>query len=178
MTVESALFYAVAAGTVLTALAVITARDVVHAVLYMVGNFVLTAVLYLMLQAAFVAAVQVIVYAGAIMVLFLFVVMLLGGGRAELDEPLAGQRLGGLLFLAVLAAVLVPVAYRGVPAAPSGGVPTTDLPPLPGGFGSPAAIGEALFREHVLAFEIVSVLLLVAMIGTVVIAHVRTDDDG
>lgn len=175
MTLELALFYLVAAGAVLTALAMIMARDVVHAALFMIANFVLTAALYLMLQAAFVAAVQVMIYAGAIMVLFLFVVMLLGGGRAALDEPLVGQRPLGALLLVILGSLLIAVTARGVPAAPPGGIAAPELPVLPGGFGSPQAVGAVLFREHVLTFEIVSVLLLVAMIGAVVIALYRPE---
>jgi NADH-quinone oxidoreductase subunit J len=173
MTGDLVTFYAVAAGAVVTALAMVASRDVVRAALFMIGNFLLTAVLYLMLQAAFIAAVQVIVYAGAIMVLFLFVVMVLGGGRAALDEPLAGHRWAGLLFAALLCAVLVATAARGVPAAPAG-----EMAELPGGFGSPQLVGDSLFRDHLLAFEIVSVLLLVAMIGAVVIAHFRAGPSG
>jgi NADH-quinone oxidoreductase subunit J len=172
----SAVFYLVAGGAVLTALGVVLARNVVHAVLYMVANFALTAVLYLMLHAPFVAVAQVAVYAGAIMVLFLFVVMLLGRHEADLGEPLRGQRPLGLVLVALLAALLVSVVINGMPAAPpaAGGVavPVT----LPDEFGSPAAIGDALFRYHVLSFEIISVLLLVAILGAVVLAHSRSAD--
>jgi NADH-quinone oxidoreductase subunit J len=171
MTAAAALFYALAAGAILTALAVITARNVVWAVLAMIGNFLLTAVIYLLLQAPFIAVVQVVVYAGAIMVLFLFVVMILGGGRAGLDEPLVAQRPLGVVLLALLGALLVRVTAGGAPAAPAGGVAPGELPALPGGFGSPQALGAALFRDHVLGLETVSVLLLAAMLGAVVIAH-------
>jgi len=175
---ELVLFGVLAVGTVGTALAMILARNVVHAVLFMVVNFGLTAVLYLMLQAPFLAAVQVIVYAGAIMVLFLFVVMLLGKHEAALDEPLAGQRLWGVAFAGILGALLVFVVGEGVPAAPPRGVAADALPALPGGFGSPAAVGDALFGRFVLPFEAVGILLLVAVVGAVVIARFHRSTRG
>lgn len=161
-------FYLVGAGAVFTALAMITSRDAVHAVLFMIGNFLLTAILYLMLAAPFVAAVQVLVYAGAIMVLFLFVVMIIGSSRSELDEPLARQRLIGSVVVVLLGALMVVVATEGVPAAPPEGVAARALQP---GFGSPHAIGRVLLADYALGLEIVSVLLVVAIVGAVVLAY-------
>jgi NADH-quinone oxidoreductase subunit J len=180
MSIELAAFYAIGAGSVFTALAMIMSRNVVHAVLFMIANFLLTGVLYLMLHAPFVAVAQVLVYAGAIMVLFLFVVMLMGGGSAGLDEPLTGQRALGLLMVALLGAILIAAASEGVPAAPPGGAAARTLPPE---FGSPGALGRVLFADYVLGLEVVSVLLLVAIVGAVVIAHYaqnvgQTSDDG
>lgn len=159
-------FLIVGALAVVTAVGMILAKNVVHSALFMVAHFGLTAVLYLLLSAPFLAAAQLIVYAGAIMVLVLFVVMLLGRQEALLDEPIAGQRWLALAALAVLGAALVRVAALGVPAAPEGG--TAVVPPA---FGSPAAMGDALYTQWVLPFEVVSLVLLVAMIGAVVIAH-------
>lgn len=161
-------FYVVGAGAVFTALAMITSRDVVRAVLFMIANFLLTAVLYLMLAAPFVAAVQVLVYAGAIMVLFLFTVMLMGSARAELDEPLPGQRLVGSVVVVLIGVLTVAVAAEGVPAAPPDGVAARTLPP---GFGSPRAIGEMLLVDYALGLELVSVLLVVAIVSAVVLAY-------
>ncbi|MCE7939928.1 MAG: NADH-quinone oxidoreductase subunit J, partial [Chloroflexi bacterium CFX6] len=106
MTPEALGFYAVAAVMVVAAVGMVAARNVVHGVLLMIVNFVGTTVLYLWLQAPFIAAVQLIVYAGAIMVLFLFVVMLLGARGRSLSEPLAGQRLWGVALAAVLGGLL------------------------------------------------------------------------
>ncbi|MEO8083777.1 MAG: NADH-quinone oxidoreductase subunit J [Ardenticatenales bacterium] len=159
------LFVIVGALALVTAVGMVLARNMVHSALFMVSHFGLTAILYLLLSAPFLAAAQVIVYAGAIMVLFLFVVMLLGDAESTLSEPIAGHRPASILALLVLGAALVTVASRGVPAAGGGA--------LPEGFGSPGQVGEALYTRWVLPFEIVSVILLVAMVGAVVIAHFR-----
>jgi len=203
---EAIFFYALAAMMIASAAAMVLARNVVHAVLFMVANFVGTAVLYLLLQAPFIAAVQLIVYAGAIMVLFLFVVMLLGARDLTLSEPLGGQRLFGVALIALLGMLLVFEVLEGVPATPPTGVPAAAaLPsvadvassgaPIPrgasaaaprgmgdgapsaaaGAFGSPQMIGALLFRDYVLPFELVSILLLAAMLGAVVIARFRGD---
>lgn len=163
--IELIAFFVLAGLAVGCALAMITARNLVHAVLWMVGNFVAVAVLFLMLQAPFLAAVQLIVYAGAIMVLFLFVVMLMGPQPVTLSERLAGQRWLALPLVLVLLVALVSV------------VATDDLTGRPGlpsaeqlGANNPQLLGELLFTKYVFPFEIVSVLLLVAMIGAVVLA--------
>lgn len=159
-------FLIVGALAIVTAIGMILAKNVVHSALFMVAHFGLTAVLYLLLSAPFLAAAQLIIYAGAIMVLVLFVVMLLGSQEASRDEPITAQRWIAIPALAVLGIALVRVASLGVPAAPSGGTA-----PAPPEFGSPAAVGNALYTQWVLPFEVVSLVLLVAMIGAVVIAH-------
>ncbi len=194
MSGEALFFYLLAAVLIATAAAMVLARNVVHAVLFMVANFVGTTLLYLMLQAPFIAAVQLIVYAGAIMVLFLFVVMLLGSRDLSLREPLGGQRLFGVTLAALLGGLLVFVVWEGVPAAPAGGMPAVEALPsiaaggaatggpvagvAAGAFGSPQMIGAVLFSDYVLPFELVSVLLLVAMLGAVIIAQFRGRQDG
>jgi NADH-quinone oxidoreductase subunit J len=162
-------FWVLAVGAVVSALAVVAARDLMRASLAMIAHFLVTAALYVLLQAPFVAMAQVIVYAGAIMVLFLFVVMLLGAQEAGRAEPIGRQRLAALAGLAVLAGVLVFVVSEGVPAA----APGTAAVPLDAAeeFGSTGQLADLLFRSHVLPFEIVSVLLLVAIIGAVVLAR-------
>jgi NADH-quinone oxidoreductase subunit J len=208
MNPELILFYVMAFLMIGSALAMVLARDLVHGVLFMVANFILTAVLFLMLSAPFLAAVQLAVYAGAIMVLFLFVVMLLGAEKLDMAESLSGQRFWGLLLVGLLGALLVFVTMEGVPAAPADGLaevelaslidprtgeflsagdlaartyPAGDPSRLPAevGYGSPQMIGQALFDDpyHRLPFELVSILLLVAMMGAVVIAQYKLAGD-
>lgn len=190
---QLAFFYAIALLMIAAALGMVLARNLVHGVLFMVGNFVLTAVLYLLLHAPFIAAVQLIVYAGAIMVLFLFVVMLLGAQDLSLSEAAGGRRIIGVAAALILASLLAFVAKEGLPAGSSAGLAEERLPHLAvvaqrgavvaqrgaqdpqaeAAFGSPQMVGEALYREpyHLVPFELVSVLLLVAMMGAVVIAR-------
>lgn len=163
---ELLVFFVLAVVAVASALAMITARNLVHGVLFMVVNFVATAVLFLLLNATFLAVVQVAVYAGAIMVLFLFVVMLLGPQPVLFTERTPVQRPAALLFGLVLLAVLVAVVS--VPML--GGTPGQVTPEVVARVGNPRLVGELLFSRYVLPFEIVSVLLLVAMIGAVVLA--------
>ena len=188
---QLAFFYAIALLMIAAALGMVLARNLVHGVLFMVGNFVLTAVLYLLLQAPFIAAVQLIVYAGAIMVLFLFVVMLLGARDLSLSEAAGGRRIVGVAAALILASLLAFVAKEGLPAGSSAGLAEDRLPHLAVvaklgdrdpqaevAFGSPQMVGEALYREpyHLLPFELVSLLLLVAMMGAVVIARFGRED--
>lgn len=158
--------FAILAGLAIgSALAMITSRNLVHAVLFMVGNFVAVAVLFLFLQAPFLAAVQLIVYAGAIMVLFLFVVMLMGPQPVTLSEHLAGQRrLAIPLVLILLIALVAVVATDTLTGQPAGASPAQL------GENNPQLLGELLYSKYIFPFEIVSVLLLVAMIGAVVLA--------
>jgi NADH-quinone oxidoreductase subunit J len=134
----------------------------------MLLNFSSIAVLYLLLRAPFLFAVQLIVYAGAIIVLFLFVVMLLGAERAE-DEAdrLAWQRPIALAMgLILLAEAVYVFFYRSSPAISSAAAGDET-------FGAPVKIGEALFTTYLLPFEITSVILLAALIGVVVLHQPR-----
>ncbi len=169
--IDPIVFWTVATLSVAAAILVVTARDLVHGALAMVATFALTAVLYLALSAAFIAAVQVIVYAGAIMVLFVFVVMLMGRRDVGFSEPIGGQRTLAMVAVAGLAALLAWAGANGVPASVVLGPADTPLPDLPGGFGSPASIGDRLFTEWVLPVEVVGILLLAAMLGVIVIAR-------
>ena len=130
MNPEMAFFYAVALLMIATAFGMVLARDMVHGVLFMVGNFVLTAVLYLLLNAPFIAAVQLIVYAGAIMVLFLFVVMLLGAQDLSLSEPAGGRRIIGVAAVLILGSLLTFVVKEGLPAGTAAGLAEERLPTL------------------------------------------------
>ena len=158
-------FFILAGLAVGCALAMITARNLVHAVLWMVGNFVAVAVLFLMLQAPFLAAVQLIVYAGAIMVLFLFVVMLMGPQPVTLKEHLAGQRWVAIPLVLILLVALLSVVATDSLTGQTGLASADQL-----GANNPQLLGELLYTKYIFPFEIVSVLLLVAMIGAVVLA--------
>jgi NADH-quinone oxidoreductase subunit J len=156
------LFYICAAVTVLAALNVILQRTPVYSALSLIVVLCALAVVYLLLGAEFMAVIQVIVYAGAIMVLFVFVIMLLNAGRETPSQRSRMARwLGVPLVAAFLAEVLV-VVWKQFPA--SGGPAPAPLD------GSPQAIGHLLFRNYVLPFEVTSILILVAVLGAVVLA--------
>ncbi len=157
-------FYILAILAVLSALGMVTARNAVHGVLFMVANFALVAVLYLLLDAPFIAMVQIAVYAGAIIVLFLFVVMLIGPVPTSLRDKLPGQRPLGLLAGLVLLLLIGSVAAVATVTA-GAGVSSRVV----SAFGSPQAIGEVLFTRYLYPFEITSVILLAAMVGAVVL---------
>jgi len=165
------LFYGVAAAMVLTALAMVLSRNIVHAALLMVGHFLLTALLYVLLRAPFIAVVQVAVYAGAIMVLFLFVVMLVGNRPVELEELLTGRRAIGIASVVVLGGLLVYAVWDGAPAAVPGSAQAVAAESLPADFGSPGDLADLMFRDYLLPLEVVSALLLVAMLGAVVVGR-------
>jgi NADH-quinone oxidoreductase subunit J len=165
MTTDVWIFLGLATIAVATAISMLVSRNAVYSALFLVLNFVAVAVLYLLLHAAFIALVQVTVYAGAIMVLFLFVIMLLGAERLETGPTLRWQRPAavvlGLALLGEMAYVFfVGVGGRAAPAAILGGT-----------FGSPTSVGTLLFSEYLLPFEITSVLLLAAMVGAIVLTR-------
>lgn len=156
------LFYIVAALAILAALSVILQRTPVYSALSLIVVLCALAVVYLLLDAQFMAVIQVIVYAGAIMVLFVLVIMLLNAGREEAgDRSRLARWLGVPLIIALLAEMLL-VIWRQFPAAS-----TTSAPGVQGG---PSVIGHLLFESYVLPFEITSILILVAVLGAVVLA--------
>ncbi|MGH2692059.1 MAG: NADH-quinone oxidoreductase subunit J [Actinomycetota bacterium] len=141
-------------------------RNAVHSALFLILNQFTLAVMFALLGAHFLAAAQVIVYAGAIMVLFLFVIMFLGVDRREaLVEPIRGQRglaigLGVLLMAGVFAAIRLGVGLSGAPG------------PAPRG-DNVEAVGRTLFTKYVFPFEVTSILLIVAAIAAMVLARRR-----
>ncbi len=157
---------------IVAAVGVIVSRRPIYSALFLLTNFASLAALYVMLQAQFLAAVQVIVYAGAIVVLFLFVVMLLGGGElTDIRDPNRPfvKRFGWQRILALVLALLL-LAGIGY------GLVSGQLNPAKGdatafGQGSVQAIGAVLYTDYLLPFELASVLLLVGMIGAVVLAR-------
>lgn len=172
--VGTILFVILALVAVAAAVGMLTATNAVHATLFLVLNFLCVALFYLGLNAPFLAMVQITVYAGAIMVLFLFVIMLLGAERIELTSKLAWQT-----PLAIVLAVLLLAATAFIVISPQFGVVLGTPAPLGDalaeGFGSPAAIGELLFSTYLLPFEMVGLLLLVAMIGAVVLTKEESE---
>lgn len=160
MHMASFIFYLLASLLVIASLMVVFLRNVVHCALALVAALLLIAVFFVILQAPMVGVLQVMVYAGAIMVLFLFVIMFLNPAALERQRGL-WWGFGTILGL-MLAGVLAPlVATDDLPADP---VAATEL------FGSPEMLAKSLFNDYVLPFEIASVLLLVAIIGAVVLA--------
>jgi NADH-quinone oxidoreductase subunit J len=159
---EWLVFGVVAVTAVVTAVGLVVRPNPLHGALFLVGNLFCVAVLFLMLRAEFLALVQVIVYAGAIMVLFLFAIMLLIPGRAESGpDPLARARRFALPLGAALgAAIVLAAAGTGRPAgeAPPGGVDT---------------IGRLLFTDYLFPFEVTSLLLLAALVGALTLAKPR-----
>jgi NADH-quinone oxidoreductase subunit J len=155
---------------VVSALSVILQRNPVMSALSLVVTIFSLAVAFLSLGTAFLAAVQVIVYAGAIMVLFVFVIMLLDLGRRE---PLRWTGLSRkLLGLAAAAAFFAQVAASISSTGVLGAKPAAPLPP---GYGSAADIGRAVFTDYLYPFEAASVLLLAAMVGALVMAKKRIE---
>jgi NADH-quinone oxidoreductase subunit J len=159
------LFLAFAVLMVASALGVILQRNPVRSALSLVITLFLLAVTFLFLDAYLVALLQVIVYAGAIMVLFLFVIMLLNLGVEPQDPGRLGLKMFGTLAASLLALELIAVARAPGPMPGSGMAGAT--PPY---FGTVEALGTRLFTHYVLPFEITSILLLVAIIGAVVMA--------
>ena len=166
MTVPVVLFYLFAALAVISALGmVLNARNTVAAAMSLVVTMVALAVIYLLLEAHLVAAIQIMVYAGAIVVLFLFVVMLLNL-RGD-DFPPARARLARLAG-ALLGLFAVSEILRRSVAFPA-------LPPLPEGFGGYHALGIALYTDYVLLVEMASLLLTAAIVGALILAKRKID---
>jgi len=183
------LFWIFAAASIAGALFVVTRRNLIAAVMGMVGSFIGIAAVYMMLYAQFLAVIQMLVYAGAIMVLFVFVIMILN--RPE-DEPVAptgriGQAIGGVAILylvARLAMILMNVALPNKAIALASPAPIM----LPGwgsaggseavGWGTVKAVGNDLFGPGLFPFEAISILLLVAVVGAIAIARPLHPDDG
>jgi len=152
-----------------SALGVVSFRNPFFSALALIGNLASLAVLYLLLGGEFVAAAQVLVYGGAVMVMFLFVIAYLGG---HADAPWAG-RLSVTRVAAVAAAAAILVEVLVAIGLKAGG-DLTHSAHVGGDFGSPAQIGRLFLTDHLLAFEITSVVLLIAAVGGVVLgAHAR-----
>jgi NADH-quinone oxidoreductase subunit J len=172
-------FWITTVVAVLSGLNVIIQRNPIYSALFLVANFFCLAVYYILLNAQFLAAVQIIVYAGAIMVLFLFVLTLLSPGRDEPgDDPLSRLRIPAailaIVFAAVLGTVLANNTLHGLAGKPGQTVDGSCPVPLPnhtgGGLGCVTTIADQLFSTYLFPFEVTSFLLLLAMLGAVVLA--------
>ena len=170
MSVDLLVLLVLALIAVGAALGMLFSRDMVYAVLFLVLVMLTLAVLYLILGAPFVALAQVAVYTGAIMVLFLFAVMVLGPQKLpESGGPIGWQRPWAIALTVLF---LIEAVYAFVARVGALG----NLMAPPEGFGSPAAVGQVLFNRYLLPFEVTSVLLLVAAVGAVVLTRDGQDD--
>jgi NADH-quinone oxidoreductase subunit J len=175
---SSVLFFIAAIGAITGAVGVVMLRNPFYSVLALVSHLVSLALLFLLLRAEFVAAVQVVVYAGAVMVLYVFVVAYVGGEGDSIGERLrapgqagAGLRLGGAILAGALAIeLLIALLGTGLEAVSGYGA---GYSPGPQTYGTPAYIGKLLLTRFLLAFEVASFLLLIAAVGAVVLARRR-----
>jgi len=162
MVFETILFYILAAVAVISALFVITRRNPIASALMLVVCFLATAGIFAMLDATFIAVIQVLLYAGAIMVLFIFVIMLIHTDPAELKRrTITFGKIMGAAAAVYLAIVLGIAAWR---------PPFIEAPSAGESFVAPITIGRELLTQYVLPFEVLSVLLLIAIVGAVVLA--------
>jgi len=159
-------FYFLSGLTLLSGALVITRKNPVHSALALIFGLLTQAGLYLMLYAPFVAGVQIILYAGGIMVLFLFVIMLVNLERSQKEEQFNKQWLIGLLAAVALGGLFIIVYVKGKSLFPVG-------LPQPIESSNTQEIGVMLYGQYMFAFEIASLLLLVAIIGAVVMAKKR-----
>jgi NADH-quinone oxidoreductase subunit J len=164
---EAIAFYTISAFVLLFAVLVVSTKDTVHSVLFLVLDFLFVAALYVLLGAEFLAAIQVLVYAGGIVVLYLFVVMLVNLKRPPeaYEDPHRRTKLGFGLSAAVLVELGAIVGYGYV--TPSAGRPAAAALPVSG---NTEQVGWLLYTSYLIPFEIASMLLLVAMIGAIVLA--------
>jgi NADH-quinone oxidoreductase subunit J len=159
-------FYTLAAFILGFAVLVVTTKDTVHSVLFLVLDFLFVSALYVLLDAPFLAVIQVLVYAGGIVVLYLFVVMLVNLKRPPEahQDPHRRTKLGFFLAVAVLlelGAISIHQTARPIAVAPGAAMPVT---------GNTEQVGWLLYTSYLIPFEIASMLLLVAMIGAIVLA--------
>ena len=167
MTPELIAFILLAPVAIASALGMLFSKNAIYSAIFLILNFVTIAIFFIILGGAFIAVTQVAVYAGAIMVLFLFVIMLLGAEKLPQNGTLTWQKpmallLGMLLTVETIYVIFIQATY------------SETRPTLPENFGSPTSIGLALFQEYLLPFEVTSVLLLVAMVGAIVLTRKRS----
>jgi NADH-quinone oxidoreductase subunit J len=166
MSAEQLFFYVFGGLTLITAAGVVTARNPVYAAMNLVASFFCMAAIYVMLSAHLLAFMQILVYAGAVMVLFLFVIMLISLNDEHLGyqhKKAAIQWVGAAAGLVLYAMVIAAVWQT------AGGNPAS----LPADFGTVKAVGQVIYTQFLLPFEATSILLLVAIVGAVVVAKER-----
>lgn len=171
MLIDTVLFYALAVLILGSAIMTITRRNVVYAAVWLISTLVGVAGLFLLQGAEFLAGVQVIVYIGGIMVLFLFVIMLVPVEEEAGQRRFANQKWLALTCAAAVFAMLAVIVLRGVGALEHPGMPE---PLGPGSLSKNSEeVGWVLFSEYLLPFELASILLLVAIIGAIVMSKAR-----
>lgn len=170
MTPSLLFFIVIGAVSLASAVGVITSRVPIHSALFLLVNFVTLAVFYITLEAQFLAAAQVIIYAGGIVILILFVIMLIGSEKIETRAshrswtPFVGILLGVILIASMIFAFMEAPSTETASSTLNGGAPET--------------VGMSLFTEYILPFEMTAVLLLVALLGALLIArYSRTNPD-
>ena len=165
---EEVLFFVAALGAIGGAMGVVLLRNPFYSVLALVGHLVALALLFLLLTAEFLAAAQLVVYAGAVMVLYVFVVAYIGGvDDPGFDRPNLLTRIAPLFALVILVELTVAVTGSGLAALDTGGAE------VGAGFGSPGEVGRLLLEKFLVPFEAASFLLLVAAVGAIVLARRR-----
>ena len=172
MNSTTALFYLFSAVLLGASFGVITARSTVHAALYLVLAFFSAACVWMLLKAEFLAIALVLVYVGAVMVLFLFVVMMLDINMARLREGFWNYLpVGAVVALLLVAEMILVLAsrYSGLPDAPA-------PPPLPAGYSNTKELGRLIYTEYVYPFEIAAVILLVAIVAAIALTLRRRKD--
>jgi NADH-quinone oxidoreductase subunit J len=170
MTSEQVFFFAVALCAVASAVLTVTRRNPIASALWLVTHFATLAGLYLTLNAQFIAVIQVLVYAGAIMVLVLFVIMLLNIAKVEKTKmKLSKEGILGVSAVVVLGLEMCAIIWSGTKDSPQ------SLSPQSAGLGTIENIGNQLYTHYAFPFEAVSFILLVAIIGAVMLAKKKID---
>jgi NADH-quinone oxidoreductase subunit J len=165
---EDIVFFIAAIGALAGAAGVVLLRNPFYSVLALVGHLFFLAVLFLLLRSQFLAAAQLIVYAGAVMVLYVFVVAYIGGAEEPLGPSVPGVRALGVLFaLCLLAELCVALIGTSLKALDTRGAH------IGSGFGGPGQIGSLLLNQFLIPFEAASYLLLIAAVGALVLARKR-----
>jgi NADH-quinone oxidoreductase subunit J len=171
MTLPLIFFLLVGAVCLAAAVGVVLSREPVHSALFLLANFATLAILYVMLEAQFLAAAQVIVYAGGIVILILFVIMLIGGSTTDFaaSQRTWSRYAGILLGVILLGSLGYSVLLRVQPVSPEAVMAVEG--------GVPIVIGLTLFTTYILPFELVAILLLVALLGALVLGRQPEDED-
>lgn len=169
---EAIAFYTISSVVLISALLMVTSRNLVHSIVYMVISFVGVGGLFILLQAEFVAAVQILVYAGGIVVLFLFVVMLVNLGEINQVEYLHRQWLPATVLALVLVAEIGYLLWGGAGALAAAPEQADSVLRSMAG-GNTETVATSLYTSYLLPFEVASLLLLVAMIGAIYLAKKR-----
>ena len=169
---EKALFITFAVIAVASALNILLQRNPLYSALSLIGTLGSLSALYLMLHAQFIAAIQIVVYAGAIMVLFVFVIMLL---NAPKDQPQI-EKQKGLRYLAIpFAGLLIAEMFYVIRLVPERAMPQVAAESAEKAVGTTWSIGTNLFTDYLLPFEVTSVLILMAVVGAMVLARREGD---